>query len=41
MSASPGISHRPRPSTRVAPAGTGVEAAGPTATMRSPSTSTV
>src|SRR5688572_28402711 len=41
ISARPGIRYLPRPSTRVAPSGTGVDFAGPTAVMRSPVTTTV
>ena len=41
MSASPGESHPPAQSMRRAPAGTGVEADGPTATMRPSETTTV
>src|SRR6185436_2883258 len=41
MSTRPGIRNLPRPSTRRASAGTRTAAAGPTAVMRSPSTTTV
>ena len=41
MSPIPGIRYLPAPSTRVAPAGTWTFAAGPTATIRPPSTTTV
>src|SRR5262249_29410028 len=37
----PGMTHLPCPSTTWAPGGTGVEADGPTATMRSPAMRTV
>jgi hypothetical protein len=41
ISARPGKRKRPAPSITVAPSGTGVEAAGPTATILSPRTTTV